>query len=343
MALVFDRIKSTPGEALLLLTALVTLVYSLNFMFFSVCYTTAGEDCFTLLDNGAPVSDPAYGAGAPEFAFNGILMFGIFMSTMLILNEGARGMWKVMLPVLAGLVVASAVIWMFWNDASESSEAPKYLTPIVALAYAGAYMMLRSEDEVDEGLDSLSFGIGIKDPVALMGLVVVIATGIFYVFRQIADPESVIDAATPGNAVLAQIYYKDGLLAPSKVTVAFTGALLLTYVLWAVVLLTQGARGMWAVAHPALFAFLTVTIANYFGFVFGPIREFSEQNEMDAISGPATMLIFLLVYLRLRDEGIEDGMTFQGEPLDSGGFDRLFVMVAIVISAAFMIVQISGL
>ena len=336
MALVFDRIKSTPGEALLLLTALVTLVYSLNFMFFSACYTTAGEDCFTLLDNGAPLSDPAYGAGAPEFAFNGILMFGIFMSTMLILNEGARGMWKVMLPVLAGLVVASAVIWMFWNDASESSEAPKFLTPIVTFAYAGAYMMLRSEDEVHEGLDSLSFGNGIKDPVALVGLVVVIATGIFYVFRQIVDPESVIDAVTPGNAM-------DGLLAPSKVTVAFTGALLLTYVLWAVVLLTQGARGMWAVAHPALFAFLTVTIANYFGFVFGPVREFSEQNEMDAISGPATMLIFLLVYLRLRDEGIEDGMTFQGEPLDSGGFDRLFVMVAIVISATFMIVQISGL
>ena len=55
MALVFDRIKSTPGEVLLLLTALVTLVYSLNFMFFSVCYTTAGEDCFTLLNNGAPI------------------------------------------------------------------------------------------------------------------------------------------------------------------------------------------------------------------------------------------------------------------------------------------------
>ncbi|MEC8998402.1 MAG: hypothetical protein VX909_04045, partial [Candidatus Thermoplasmatota archaeon] len=77
MALVFDRIKSTPGEALLLLTALVTLVYSLNFMFFSACYTTGGEGCFTLLDNGLQdisPPDPAYGAGAPEFAFNGILM-----------------------------------------------------------------------------------------------------------------------------------------------------------------------------------------------------------------------------------------------------------------------------
>ena len=64
---------------------------------------------------------------------------------------------------------------------------------------------------------------------------------------------------------------------------------------------------------------------------------------MDAISGPATMLIFLMVYLRLRNEGIEDGMTYQGEPLDSRGFDRFFVMGAIVISAAFMIVEISGL
>ena len=339
MALVFDRIKSTPGEALLLLTALVTLVYSLNFMFFSACYTTGGDGgCFTILSNGlgGTTADVAYGAGAPETAFNGILMFGIFISTMLILNEGARGMWKVMLPVLTGLVVASAVIWMFWNDASEASEAPKFLTPIVTITYAAAYFMLRSEDEVDEGLDSLSFGVGIKDPVALMGLVIVIATGLFYVFRQIVDPESVIDAVAPGAA-------SDGLLAPTRVTVAFTGALLLTYVLWAVVILTQGARGMWSVAHPALFAFLTVTIANYFGFVFGPIREFSEQNQMDAISGPATMLIFLMVYLRLRDEGIEDGMTYQGEPLDSRGFDRFFVMGAIVISAAFMIVEISGL
>ena len=339
MALVFDRIKSTPGEALLLLTALVTLVYSLNFMFFSACYTTGGEgDCFTFLSNGLAGSteDSAYGAGAPEFAFNGILMFGIFISTMLILNEGARGMWKVMLPVLAGLVVASAVIWVFWNDASASSEAPKFLTPIVTVAYAVAYLMLRAEDEVDEGLDSLSFGVGIKDPVALMGLVVVIATGLFYVFRQIVDPESVIDAVTPGAA-------SDGLLAPTKVTVAFSGALLLTYVLWAIVILTQGARGMWPVAHPALFAFLTVTIANYFGFVFGPVREFSEQNQMDAISGPATMLLFLLVYLRLRDEGIEDGMTLQGEQIGSMGFDRFFVMGSIVVSAIFLVVEISGL
>lgn len=339
MALVFDRIKSAPAEALLLLTALVTLVYSLNFMFFSTCYTTGGEGgCFTILSNGVKSNwgDVAYGAGAPETAFNGILMFGIFISTVLILNEGARGKWTVMLPVLAGLTVATAVIWIFWNDASEASEAPKYLTPAVTVTYGAAFFMLRVEDDVDEGLDSLSFGIRVKDSVALMGLVIVIATGLFYVFRQIANPESVIQSITPGNA-------SDGLLAPTKVTVAFTGALLLTYVLWAFVILTQGAKGMWPVAHPALFAFLTITISNYFGFIFGPTREFSEQNQMDAISGPATMLLFLLVYLRLRGEGVEEGMTLQGEPMDSDSFNRFFVMGAIVISAAFMVVEISGL
>jgi len=55
------------------------------------------------------------------------------------------------------------------------------------------------------------------------------------------------------------------------------------------------------------------------------------------------MLLFLLVYLRLRDEGIEEGMTYQGEPMDSRSFDRFFVMGAIAISAAFMLVEISGL
>ena len=100
---------------------------------------------------------------------------------------------------------------------------------------------------------------------------------------------------------------------------------------------------MWAVAHPALFAFVTVTIANYFGFVYGPLRDFTESNQMDAISGPATMMIFLLVYFKLRDEGIEDGMTFNGEPMDANGFNTFFVMVSIGIAASFLAVQLLDL
>ena len=44
----FDRIKSTPAKICLMVSALVTIVYSVNFMLFADCYVTGGEGCFTL-------------------------------------------------------------------------------------------------------------------------------------------------------------------------------------------------------------------------------------------------------------------------------------------------------
>ena len=166
--------------------------------------------------------------------------------------------------------------------------------------------------------------------VFLGGLLFVIATGLFYVFRQIVNPEAVVEALNAGDLAA-------GLGAPSTTTVAFSGALLLVYTLWALLVLTQGAEGMWPIAHPPLFAFVAVAIANYFAFVFGPVREFTEQNEMDAIAGPMTLLVFLVVYLRLRKEGIEEGMTFAGEPTDSAGFDVMFTGVVVVVSALYFL------
>ena len=64
MSMIFSRIKSAPAEALLILTALVTLVYSLNFMFAADCYVTEATDCFTLLSNNTTSSDGAKGKGA---------------------------------------------------------------------------------------------------------------------------------------------------------------------------------------------------------------------------------------------------------------------------------------
>lgn len=72
-----------------------------------------------------------------------------------------------------------------------------------------------------------------------------------------------------------------------------------------------------------------------FAFVFGPIREFTEQNEMDALAGPMTMLVFLLVYFRLRSEGIEEGMTLNGEPANSNAFDKMFTVVTIGLCALY--------
>ena len=334
MSMIFSRIKSAPAEALLILTALVTLVYSLNFMFAADCYVTGGEGCFTLLSNNTTSSDGAWGKGAPEFAFNGRLMFGVLMSTLLILNEGAKGKWTIMLPVLIGFVVGTIVLWTMWED-NGSSEIPKFVTPIITLVYGAAYYLLMGEDEVNDGLSDFKIGLGVKDPVAIIGLLFVIATGLFYVVRQIINPESVVDAVNAGALA-------DGLGAPSKVTVAFSGALLLTYVLWASVLLMKGAKGMWPVAHPPLFAFLAVTVANYFAFVFGPIREFTDQNQMDALAGPMTMLVFLVVYFRLRTEGIEDDMTFNGEPADANAFDTMFTVVTIVICALYFAANMLG-
>ena len=343
MSMIFSRIKSAPAEALLILTALVTLVYSLNFMFAADCYVTGGEGCFTLLSNNTTSADGAWGRGAPEFAFNGILMFGVLMSTLLILNEGAKGKWTIMLPVLIGFIVGTIVLWTMWED-NGSSEVPKFVTPIITLVYGAAYYMLMAEDEVNDGLSDFKIGLGVKDPVAIIGLLFVIATGLFYVVRQIMNPESVVDAvnvAPEGSEALATAL-ANGLGAPSKVTVAFSGALLLTYVLWASILLMKGAKGMWPVAHPPLFAFLAVTVANYFAFVFGPIRDFTDQNQMDALAGPMTMLVFLLVYFRLRSEGIEDDMTFNGEPADANAFDTMFTVVTIVICALYFAANMLG-
>jgi hypothetical protein len=56
---------------------------------------------------------------------------------------------------------------------------------------------------------------------------------------------------------------------------------------------------------------------------------------MDALAGPMTMLVFLLVYFRLRSEGIEDDMTFNGEPADANAFDTMFTVVTIAICALY--------
>ena len=82
-----DKIQSTPAKICLGLTALVMFVYSLNFMFFADSFIqSVGDSCFTLLNNKSEMGDSIYGNGGPETAFNGILMFGIFLSSMIILD-----------------------------------------------------------------------------------------------------------------------------------------------------------------------------------------------------------------------------------------------------------------
>ena len=78
------KIESMPAKICLGISAFLLFLYSVSFMFFATEYVTGGDTGFALLTNGLAgvASDPAYGHGGIETGFNGVLFFGIFMSTM---------------------------------------------------------------------------------------------------------------------------------------------------------------------------------------------------------------------------------------------------------------------
>ena len=120
----FDGVRGMPAKVCLGLSALIMLVYAMNFIFFADCYTTnktiaeynmdtgvwtAGEACFAFFGNNAAVDHDSFGRGAGVLHLAGTLMFGLFMGYMLILNEGARGKWTIMLPTIAGFTCLAIV------------------------------------------------------------------------------------------------------------------------------------------------------------------------------------------------------------------------------------------
>ena len=306
----FKQINSMPAKVCLIISALVSLIYSLNFLLFGDCYVTGGDGCFTILSNDAAEGTQAWGRGAPETGFNGALMLGITLATLLLLNEGAKGMWRMMIPGLIGFTAMTVSIWMH-GDFEDASEAPKFVTPIVTALYGAAYFLLKDEG-VNDGLSDYKPGIKVQDKVALAGLSVLVLTGLFYSLRMIFTPDSVIadnfDTVIPGMA--------NGMGTPSDATVAVSGSLILIYTLWAGLVLTEGASGKWTIMHPSMFAFLTIVIATYVAFVSGLGRGGTDLQKMDAIVGPVVMLLTMLAYFRLKDEGMEDNMTMMGEPIE---------------------------
>jgi len=325
----FDRINSMPAKICLVISALVSLIYSLNFLLFGDCYVTGGDGCFTLLSNEAKEGTQAWGRGGPETGFNGALMFGITLATLLLLNEGAKGMWRMMIPGLIGFTAMTVSIWIH-GDFTDASVAPKYVTPVVTALYGAAYFFLKDEG-VNDGLSDYKPGIKVKDKVALGALSVLVLTGLFYSLRMILTPDSVIsdnfDTVIDGMA--------NGMGTPSDATVAVSGSLILIYTLWAGLVLTEGASGKWTIIHPSMFAFLTIVIATYVGFVSGVGRNGSDFQKMDAIVGPIVMLLTMLVYFRLKDEGMEDDMTMMGEPIEdsSNMMAKSLPMFALVVGA----------
>ncbi|MBT85924.1 MAG: hypothetical protein CMA62_00150 [Euryarchaeota archaeon] len=335
----FDRIKSTPAKICLIVSALVTIVYSMNFMLFADCYVTGGDGCFTLgFTNETTAGMLSYGNGGPETAFNGVLMFGVFMSTMLILNEGAKGMWKIMIPVIIGFVVMSAAMWAYWGDL-DSSTTPKYIAPVTTAIYIAAYFLLKAEDEVDDGISEFKMGLNIDDKPSLVAMMLVVVMGIWYSFMSLVMPEDRIEAFGLGEA--SQEILDAGLGAPSTVTVAVSGSLFLVYTIWTAMVVLDGAKGKWSILHPGIFFLITATISTYMGLVdnVGEIsRPVSDQSVLDSVAGPLAMLLVLFAYYRMRDEGVEDGMTGYGvgmEELAPNAFNVFVITVTLIIGLVF--------
>ena len=331
------KIESMPAKICLGFSALMFLLYSISFMFFGDCYVTGGEVCFAPLDNGITDStDPAYGAGGPETAFNGVLFFGIFISTMLILFEGAKGKWIIMIPSSLGLISMTFGVWMWWNVDSMAGPLPKYMSIIVTLIYIGGYLSLRNEG-VNDGLSDFKPGLKVKDKIAMVSLIVLVLAGLFYSIRMILTPNDVIAEGFPANYE-GSLVLADGLGKPLPTQVSVTGSLILVYTLWSALVLMDGASGKWPIIHPSAFAFITATVSTYIALIADTARNASEANQMDALTGGAVMLLILISYFRLKDEGMEDDMTFMGEPQeDTGAFANALLLFALVMGALFTI------
>ena len=86
---------------------------------------------------------------------------------------------------------------------------------------------------------------------------------------------------------------------------------------------------------------MSVTVTTYIGLVAGLARTTSDANKMDVLTIPLVMLLVLISYYRLKDEGMEDGMTFRGEPLEDGGkFTFGLLALALVIGLLTMINEV---
>ena len=255
---------------------------------------------------------------------------------MLILFEGAKGKWIIMIPCSLGLISMSFGVWNWWNVESMAGPLPKYMSIIVTLIYIGGYLSLRNEG-VNDGLSDFKPGLKVKDRIATISLIVLVLAGLFYSIRMILTPNDVIAEGFPANYD-GRLVLAEGLGVPLPTQVSVTGSLILVYTLWSALVLMDGASGKWSILHPSAFAFITATVSTYVALIADTARNASEANQMDALTGGAVMLLILISYFRLKDEGMEDDMTFMGEPQeDNGKFVNGLLLFGLVMGALFTI------
>ncbi|MEC7713233.1 MAG: hypothetical protein VYE32_04420 [Candidatus Thermoplasmatota archaeon] len=345
----FDAIKSMPAKVCLGLSFLIGILYSINFIFFSSCSVVNGDaDCFSFIPNGATPENEAYGRGAGTLYVAGVLMFGTIMGNLLILNEGARGKWTIMIPTIAGFTCLAIVLAPpFQGDYVSANNNPLYATIAALGLYTAAYVMLK-EEGVDEGL---AFNMGIKiNNEAKYAIILSSFIGTLYSINHFFFADGYAGAG--GSTLLAGFeegsYWNDP-IATTPIAYRVLASFFVIYVSMGLILLTNGAKGNWAAAHILLFGItffaLSIIIGNLvLNDQVIPEGEYAANSPYEPDNSTATaniavsslvMFLNIFAYYKMRDEGVEEGMTFGGE--DFGNSDDFFYKMYPAVTAGFAV------
>ena len=358
----FDGVKGMPAKVCLGLSALIMLVYAMNFILFANCYTTdgtdatvdmatgiwtAGESCTSILTSGADLDSENFGRGVETLQLMGALMLGLAMSNLLILNEGAKGKWSLMLPIFAGLVTMSIVMIMGKDELPNNN--PLIATILVTAAYGGAYFFLK-EEGVDEGLTFEVKGIQVKDKVTTGMFVVPVIIGVVFSINNLLFGDGYAGKADSSTFLPVLTEYFD--TEPHSATplqVQLLGSLFVPYTLFAVNILRTGPKGKWPLGHISMFGIGYFALTTIMVLLFNEDSRWNAPDDVNAqlvqnvIISSIVWICVSVGYMRLRDEGIEDGMTIMGE--DGGDFPdfltRMYpgimtVMVVILVAVRMM-------
>jgi len=347
----FDAIKSVPARVCLCLSFLIGILYSINFIFFSSCSVVNGDgDCFSLIPNGATPDDEAYGRGAGTLYVAGVLMFGVITGNLLILNEGARGKWTIMLPTIAGFTCLAIVLAPpFQGDYESANNKPLYATLAALGLYTAAYMMLK-EEGVDEGL---AFNMGIKiENEAKYAIIVSSIIGTLYSLNHFFFADSYAGAG--GSSLIPG--FEDGSywegheayspIAAAPIAYRVLASFFVIYVSMGLILLTNGAKGNWAAAHVLLFGITFFALSIILGNLVvndqvipddpnSPYTPDTSTATANIAVSAFVMFLNIFAYYKMRDEGVEEGMTLGGKDFENS--DDFFYKMYPVVTAAFVV------
>ena len=343
----FDNIKSLPAKVCLSLSFVIGFLYSVNFLFFSSCSVVNGDgDCTALIPNGAAVDHESYGRGAGTLYVAGALMAGVIMGNLLILNEGAKGKWTIMIPTIAGFTCLAIVLAPpFQGDYESANNNPLYATIAALGLYTAAYVMLK-EEGVDEGL---AFNMGIKlNNEAKYAVIISSIIGTLYTVNHFffADGYAGAEGSTLIPGFEEGTYWTDP-IATTPIAYRVLASFFVTYVSMGLILLTNGAKGNWPAAHILLFGITFFALSVILGNIAvndQVIPEGKNAGTWEVDTSTATsnivvsgfvMLLNIFAYYKMREEGVEEGMTFGGE--DFGNSDDFFFKMYPAVTAGFVV------